>query len=406
MKLSVFVVLVLLHWPLRAGAHDADAYGGLYRSRDAGATWLPADAGLFINASNAVAISPTDSNHLLYGTDTRLMRSQNGGRDWHVQTPELIVGPIFCAAFDADGKGAYAANANGLFRGEANGQWHAMDVPLSALPIAQIAVADGKVYLAGNDGVYSGNANGQDWSGPAKGLPEEAISALLVADGKPEDKGPSAVTSLRGGRGSGLPRIHALVAGRIWRSEDGGGSWRQAAGNWTDQRVDNLGIDLHDTQKLWAGGASRLFRSIDGGKNWQAHGKPLPDPNTSIRGIAAAQNDQIIVLTTHRGLLRSADGAATWAKVESALPLHLEPSPLTQDRNDPNIVYAGFSLRPYNEAWRAAQQAAEERRSALARRQIAIIVAVAIALMLAIGSGFFLRRRALVNTPRPLGGEG
>ena len=388
MKLSVFIVLLLSVIALSVNAHDADSYGGLYRSRDVGATWLPADAGLFINASNAIAINPIDSNDLLYGTDTRLMRSKNGGRDWHDQAPELVAGPIFCVAFDGDGKIAYAANASGFFRSDANGSWRTLGVPLGAFPIAQIIAVHGKVYLAGNDGVYIGHASSQDWSGPTKGLPEEPISALLVADGKPGST------------------IHSVVAGRIWRSEDEGNSWHQAIGNWVDQRVDTISADLGDEKKWWAGGASRLFRSVDGGKNWQAHGKSLPDPNISIRGIAVSKDERIIVLTTHRGLMRSADAGETWAKVESALPLHLEPSPLAQDRNDPNIVYAGFSLRPYNEAWRAAQQVAEQRRNDEARNQHAIVAAVIASVSLAIGIGIYVRKRSIGQSPRPLGGEG
>ena len=385
MKLTVFVFLIVLLLPLGSNAHDADAYGGLYRSRDAGTTWLPADAGLFINASNAVAIDPTDSNHLLYGTDTGLKRSQNGGRDWHDQAREIIAGPIFCVAFDSTEKRAYAATATALFHNDANGQWRALDVPLEAFPIAQIVSVNGRAYLAGNNGLYIGNASEQGWRGSAKGLPEEPISALLVAQDKP------GVT------------IHAAVAGRIWRSESDGQSWQQVAGNWTDRRIDTLGFDVGDGKKLWAGGASRVFRSIDNGKNWQAHGNPLPDPNIAIRAIAVSENGQVIVLTTHRGLMRSGDGGVTWAKVESALPLHLEPSPLVQDRSDPNIIYAGFSLRPYNEAWRAAKQAAEQRREDEAHKQMSIVAASVIALLLAAGAAVFLRRRLIVNSPRPSG---
>ncbi len=388
MKLSEFLVLFVSLIAPASNAHDADSYGGLYRSRDAGATWLPADAGLFINASNAIAINSSDSNDLLYGTDTRLMRSKNGGRDWHDQAPELIAGPIFCLAFDSDGKNAFAANENGLFRSDASGQWRALEVPLGALPIAQIIAVHDQIYLAGNNGVYMGNARSEDWRGPAKGLPEEPISALLVAEGKP---GAS---------------IHAVVAGRIWRSEDEGRSWQRAAGNWADQRVDTISADFHDVKKLWAGGASRLFRSIDGGKNWQAHGKSLPDPNISIRGIAVSENEKFIVFTTHRGLMRSADAGETWAKVESALPLHLEPSPLAQDRSDPNIVYAGFSLRPYNEAWRAAQRAAEQRRNDQARNQYVLIASAIASVLLAISAAIYLRKRPIRQSPRPLGGEG
>jgi photosystem II stability/assembly factor-like uncharacterized protein len=386
-SLHRFLVATLLvgYWAPDAVAHDADAYGGLYRSRDAGATWLPADAGLFINASNAIAISPTDSNHLLYGADTRLLRSRNGGRDWHDQAPQLIAGPVFCVAFDRDGHGGYAANANGLFRSDDGVNWRALKVPLTAMPISQIVVGHTNVYLAGIDGLYRDSANGEDWRGPANGLPEEAISALLVADGTPQAS------------------IHAVLAGRIWRSEDGGETWQRAAGGWTNQRIDALGRDPEDKLRLWAGGASRLFRSDDGGKNWQPHGKPLPDPNISIRGIAVTKASAVIVLTTHRGLMRSADSGATWAKIESALPLHLEPSPLTQDGKDPDIVYAGFSLRPYNEPWRTAQQVAEQMRRDQARKRSTAIALAIGALILVLAGWVFLRRRSATQSLRFLG---
>jgi hypothetical protein len=44
---------------------------------------MPVDAGLFIGGALAVSVSPTDANHLLYATDSRLLRSPPaGGRDW------------------------------------------------------------------------------------------------------------------------------------------------------------------------------------------------------------------------------------------------------------------------------------------------------------------------------------
>jgi len=47
-----------------AHAHDASAYGGLFRSRNLGETWLNADVGLFLGAAFAVAVDPRDPNHL------------------------------------------------------------------------------------------------------------------------------------------------------------------------------------------------------------------------------------------------------------------------------------------------------------------------------------------------------
>ena len=84
------VLLSLLCLATPAVAHDPSAWGGLFRSRDDGGSWLPVDADLFIGAALAVAVSPTDPNHLLYATDSRLMRSRNGGRDWNHEAPLVI----------------------------------------------------------------------------------------------------------------------------------------------------------------------------------------------------------------------------------------------------------------------------------------------------------------------------
>src|SRR5256885_11103921 len=75
-----------------AVAHDASAWGGLFRTRDAGATWLPVNPASFVSGALAVAVSPTDPHHLLLATDTGLSRSRNGGQIGraHVWTPVTL----------------------------------------------------------------------------------------------------------------------------------------------------------------------------------------------------------------------------------------------------------------------------------------------------------------------------
>jgi hypothetical protein len=57
------------------------------------------------------------------------------------------------------------------------------------------------------------------------------------------------------------------------------------------------------------------------------------------------------VLTTHRGLWRSADGGRSWRLMEENLPVHLEAGPLVRDPTNSAALYAGFSLLPYSELW-------------------------------------------------------
>ena len=354
----IFPLLFLLVSGL-VQAHDGSSYGGLFRSRDAGATWLPGDPGLFINMSSALAVDPTDANHLLYGADARLLSSRNGGRDWNHEGAKLIVGPIFSAAFSGDGKSAYATNGTMLYGQHGTNEWRALDVPESALPIKQIVTAGAALYLAANDGVYTSNDNGLTWSGLGQGLPAEPVSALLTGHDAP-----------------GV-NIHAVVGGRVWIND--GHAWQQAQGDWTNQRVDVIIGDTQIPTRLWAAGSSQIYRSDDGGKNWQRHGNPLNDPNLFLRGLAVADGVNIIAVTTHRGLVRSADGGKTWANVEGALPSHLECGPLVQDPRDANTIYVGFALRPFNEPWNAAQQTSEQIRSSAMQKRWLMIIGAGIA---------------------------
>ena len=62
------------------------------------------------------------------------------------------------------------------------------------------------------------------------------------------------------------------------------------------------------------------------------------------------------MLSTHRGVLRSNDAGQTGHQVESTLPVHLEAGLLLRDPHDAATLYAGFSLTPYGEMWRRAEQ--------------------------------------------------
>ena len=80
------LVPLLLIVAMTAGsvtAHDASSYGGVFRSRNLGGTWLRADVGLFLNAALVVAVDPQNGSHLLAGTDLGLLSSRNGGLSWN-----------------------------------------------------------------------------------------------------------------------------------------------------------------------------------------------------------------------------------------------------------------------------------------------------------------------------------
>jgi photosystem II stability/assembly factor-like uncharacterized protein len=350
-------------------AHDPSAWGGLFRSRDFGVTWLPGTPGRIVGGALGLAVSPADANHLLLATDSGLLRSRNGGRDWEVEAPTVLVGPVFAVAFDAEGRQTLAATGSALFRGGDDRGWRSASPPEGAAPARAVVRggAAGRFYLAGWRGLYRTDDGGGSWADLADGLPEEPATALAVQPDSPEI-------------------LYAVVGGRIW-ARPGGGAWERRDGGIPPVPIDTVAVDPREPRVLWAAGDDRLFRTLDAGATWSPVGRPLAERNTSVRGIASAGGAGPLVLTTDRGLFRSGDGGQSWALMADALPAHIEAGPLVSDPVDPATLYAGFALTPYAELWRLGA----EGRSALQRLDpwslaggLAFLVALALAAALAL----------------------
>ena len=331
--LSLVLLLTLSIAP--AHSHDPSAWGGVFRSRDQGATWVSANRGQFLSGAIALAISPADTNHLLLGAESGLFRSRNGGRDWTIEAPSVVVGSVFASVFAADGQQALVSTALGLFRGEAENSWRPAPAPSGAAParVLMRGSQTGRVYLAGETGLYRSDDWGASWSKAGEDLPPGPVTAVLVVQASKET-------------------LYAVVQGGIWASNDGARSWTGRRSGLSAAGVDALTADLRHPSRLWAASGNSLFGSTDDGANWHRAGQKLPEPNTTVNGITASE--ATIVATTDRGLYRSIDGGESWTLIADTLPVHLEAGPLLRDPVDPATLYAGFALIPYSELWRRA----------------------------------------------------
>jgi photosystem II stability/assembly factor-like uncharacterized protein len=368
-----------------ASAHDPSAYGGLFRSRDLGGTWLNADVGLFLNSALAVAVDPGDSNHLLLGTDLGLMRSRSGGRSWTTEAQGQIIGAVFALAFAPDGQSAVCAAPSGVFRFQ-DGQWLQADAPADAAPARGLAIsqASGRIYLLGRNGLFASDDGGQSYDRVTSSLPQSAeISALAVAQ-QPDEI------------------LLAVIDGQLMASEDGGRQWQARTQGLGDTPIDTVVLDPSSPQRAWAAGAGSVYLSDDLGATWRAVGRPLPEPGTRVRGIAADPPAMTLVVTSHRGMYRSEDGGQSWTFKESNLPVHLESGPLGRDPNDARTLYAVYSLMPFAEVWRTALEGG----NLLARVDpVSIAGGMAFLLLLIIGGGLLARWLAGPRSARPLSGS-
>jgi photosystem II stability/assembly factor-like uncharacterized protein len=175
------LVTVALSSASLAHAHDSSAYGGLFRSRNFGGTWLNADVGLFLNAALTVAVDPRDPNHLLMGTDIGLLASSNGGLSWSQEASGLISGAVFAIAFSRDGKSVVSTTPNGVFR-LGDGQWSRAAIPDGAAPARELVFgsAPDRIYLLGDRSLFISNDDGQSYRRLGS-LEAGTIAALAVA---------------------------------------------------------------------------------------------------------------------------------------------------------------------------------------------------------------------------------
>src|SRR5205823_12706612 len=123
------------------------------------------------------------------------------------------------------------------------------------------------------------------------------------------------------------------ASGGVWKSVNGGSSFRSVFDQPTAQSIGALAVDLTNTKIVWAGTGESwmrnsvsigdgIYKSTDGGENWTNVGlkdsehiaRILVDPKDSNNVLACAtghlwdDNDE-------RGVFKTSDGGKTWKKV-------------------------------------------------------------------------------------------
>jgi photosystem II stability/assembly factor-like uncharacterized protein len=376
LPLKIAIWIVALCCAQAGNAHDSSAWGGLFRSRDFGASWLPADPGLYVSGALTLAIHPKDPVRLLYGTDTRFLASGNAGRDWVDAGGTDIPGGVFAVAFDAAGDSALAATARALYRSDDLLHWKEVSLPSGAAPLRALrtGATPGRVFAAGSRGLLRSDDAGKTWQSASEQMPDAAVLSLERVQGEME-------------------MLLAIVEGQVWESTDGARTWRLHSAGFPAGRAQVIAVSAG---RPWLVAADQVYVMAKGG-DWIAQGRPLPEPDTSVRGLAVSDDQKQIVVSTHRGVYRSSDQGHNWQLVEGSLPVHLEAGPLLRDPHDAGTLYVGFAIQPYDETWRRASQGT----GLLAELSIASLAGAAAFLVLLMAGGVVLVRWLVRVAERP-----
>jgi photosystem II stability/assembly factor-like uncharacterized protein len=214
-----------------------------------------------------------------------------------------------------------------------------------------------------NGGVWKTSDYGRTWNPVFDDQPTGSIGALAVASSNPD--------IIYVGTGEGLQRPDLSVGDGMFKSTDGGQTWRHT-GLGDAQQIGAVLVDPKNPDRVFVAvlghpyGANKergVFRSLDGGKTWQ--NVLWKDENTGAIALAFGPNNPEEVyadLWSARlgpwensswggktsGLYKSTDGGTTWRQLSSGLPtadMGLGRIGFCIAPNDPTRLYASVDAR-------------------------------------------------------------
>ncbi|HEY6032623.1 MAG TPA: hypothetical protein VIV58_00150, partial [Kofleriaceae bacterium] len=359
-----------LHWrmvgPFRGGRTKACAgvpghsnvfyiapvNGGVWKTDDAGRTWAPIFDGQPTQSIGSLALAPSDPNVIYAGSGEGLLRpdlsvgngvykSTDAGKTWtHVgldnaqQIPQLAVDPrnpnrVFAAVLGhpygpSKDRGVYRSLDGGktwdkvLYKNDNTGASDVVidpkhpDVIYAALWEARLGPwEDDNEYEGAGGGIFKSTDGGKSWKQLHGGLPANLVQAdIAIAPSKPSTLYATLTTTEESHYGSGK-------GNGLYRSDDAGETWRSVT---TDDRpLMKIGggdlmvpvVDPTNPEQLYVASIVAM-KSSDGGKTWTwLRGAPGGDDYQNL--WIDPTDPKAFVLVSDQGAVVTLNGGATWS---------------------------------------------------------------------------------------------
>ncbi len=182
---------------------------------------------------------------------------------------------------------------------------------------------------------------------PARNIGSAAMSGRVAAvDGTEKD-----------GR---LTVFVGAASGGVWKSENGGTTFRPVFDRESAQSIGAVAIDPSNPKTVWVGTGEAwvrnsvsvgdgVYKSTDGGENWTNVGlkdseriaKILVDPNDGNSVVVCAMG-HLWDDSTAGGVYKTSDGGKTWKKVLAGANGSSGCALLAQSRQEPRTIYASM----------------------------------------------------------------
>ena len=272
--------------------------GGVFTSRDGGATWQNLSTGLpGASQVNALIIDPLASHILYAGTNSGVYRSSNGGHSWSRAGVTLTGRLVLSLAMDPSNSSVlYAGTDREVFKSTDGGtEWSLSSAGLLETSIWSLVVDyvdPGTLYAGTDDGVFQSANGGQRWQRKSEGMPDKLRVQVLVMD--PHIPGILCAATEKG----------------VYRTSDPAGTWQAFLEGIGENIVHDLVTDPSNASTLYAAvGTDGVSRSINGGKSWESTGGMHELVLTLAINPA---RPQVIYAGTGRGVYSSSNAGQSW----------------------------------------------------------------------------------------------
>lgn len=330
----------------------ASASGGMWKTTDGGATWVPKTDELSILNHGHVALDPSNPETVYLGTGEYTMlssgdglfRSTDGGTTFTRigttaevgnQCSKIKIDPTNSDIIHLTGRGGYVRSVDG------GANW---ETPLtgSCSDLALNPNDPSIVYVARHGtGVYKSTDGGASFTQLTNGLPSSGVNRIVMAMA---DSNPSVLYVAIINGSSGLLGMY--------KTTDAGASWTQLTNTpnfpspqgWYDCFV---GVDPTDEDAVYAGGVfptyavAGVIRTTNGGASWTditigGNGVQL-HPDQHAIGFGP---DGEMWIGNDGGVWSSVDGGQTWLNHNNQLTVTQNYS-IAVHPNNPALVTGG-----------------------------------------------------------------
>ncbi len=161
-------------------------------------------------------------------------------------------------------------------------------------------------------------------------------------------------------KNGGMVLYVGAASGGVWKSTDGGTTFRSKFDKQPVQSIGSIAIDPNDTNTIWVGSGEAwtrnsvsigdgIYKSTDGGETWNNMG--LPNSERIVKIAVNPGNSNLVYAcvtgklwsdSADRGVYRSADAGKTWTQVLKGGNGSTGCGSMSMDAKNPNTLFASL----------------------------------------------------------------